>query len=268
MARKTNYWQQRFGALNTEPYHHHFDVRQIPELDDEGFAYLLAYVKGINMLDLNETEITNASITLLTKLEYVNELRAKGCAEIDNDCIADLNKLTNLQFLHVKDTGITIDGLLQLNQLEKLKTLLFSAHDVAGIKEKLVQLKTMLPQCEININSKPYSINAIDLFIYAIKKQTVTYRLKIKNESIVQGWSHWLIQPSESYIEAAAQGPYSIDDIEWLEINPIEKKVQGTLIPAKEIDHTEEIIKLLEWLWFPYVIRDGIISVYLLQREL
>jgi hypothetical protein len=64
MARNKKYWQRRFGILNTEPYHHHFDLRQIPDLDDEGFAYLLTYVMGINMLDLNETDITNASIAL------------------------------------------------------------------------------------------------------------------------------------------------------------------------------------------------------------
>ncbi len=268
MARKIKYWQQRFGPLNTEPYHHHFDVRQIPDLDDEGLAYMLTHVRGINMLDLNETEITNDSIKLLTHLEYVNELRAKDCYHLDNGCISSLNQLEELVFLHLKDTRITIDGLLQLNQLKKLKTLMFSADDVTGIKEKLVQLKLMLPECEITINSKPYVYNTIDLFIYGIKKQPVTYRLKIKNQLIVQDWSQWLTQPGDSYIEAAAQGPYAVDDVEWLEINPIEKNVEGTVLPVNEIDHTAEILKLMDWLWFPYVIKDRIISVYLLQREI
>ncbi len=156
MARNKKYWQRRFGILNTEPYHHHFDLRQIPDLDDEGFAYLLTYVKGINMLDLNETDITNASIALLTKLEYVNELRLKGCNEIDNNCIADLNKITSLQFLHVKNTGITIDGILQLNALTKLTELLFSYEDTVAIKDKMLLLKEMLPDCNFVINSVPY----------------------------------------------------------------------------------------------------------------
>ncbi|WP_462219136.1 hypothetical protein [Ferruginibacter sp.] len=156
MPRNKKYWQRRFGILNTEAYHHHFDVRQIPDLDDEGLAYLLTHVKGINMLDLNETEITNASIALLTKLEYVNELRIKGCTEIDNNCIADLNKITSLQFLHLKNTGITIDGILQLIGLTKLTDILFSNDDDRDIKDKMLLLKDMLPDCNFVINSVPY----------------------------------------------------------------------------------------------------------------
>jgi hypothetical protein len=156
MSRNKKYWQRRFGTPNTIAYHHHFDVRQIPDLDDEGLAYLLTHVKGINMLDLNETEITNTSIALLTKLEYVNELRLKGCTDIDNNCIADLNKITSLQFLHVKNTGITIDGILQLSALTKLTTILFSNDDDKDIKDKMLLLKDMLPGCSFVINSIPY----------------------------------------------------------------------------------------------------------------
>ncbi len=156
MARNKKYWQRRFGILNTEAYHHHFDVRQIPDLDDEGLAYLLTNVKGVNMLDLNETDITNASIALLTKLEYVNELQLKGCTELDNNCIADLNKITSLQFLHVKNTGITIDGILQLSALTKLTEILFSDEDAVAINDKMLLLKEMLPDCNFVINSVPY----------------------------------------------------------------------------------------------------------------
>lgn len=76
-------------------------------------------VKGVDMLDLNEAEISNKSIRLISKLEYVKELRAKRCHH------------TNL------------------------KTLMFSADDVEAIKEKLLQLKTMLRNYELLINVKP-----------------------------------------------------------------------------------------------------------------
>ena len=156
MPRNIKYWKRRFGAANIIAYHHHFDVRQIPDLDDEGLAYLLTNVKGVNMLDLNETEITNATIALLTKLEYVNELRMKGCVEIDNNCIANLNKITSLQFLHVKNTGITIDGLLQLTALTKLTEILFSADDFAIINDKMLLLQKLLPNCSFTVNSVSY----------------------------------------------------------------------------------------------------------------
>ena len=69
---------------------------------------------------------------------------------------------------------------------------MFSADDVAAIKEKLLQLKTMLPHCEIVINSKPYYFDAIDLFIHALKTKPFKYRLKIKNQSITDTWSNSL----------------------------------------------------------------------------
>jgi hypothetical protein len=159
MSRKKKYWKRRFGDLTAEsmqPYYQHLDFRGITDLEDEGLAYLLTHVKGIKMLDLNEADITNASITLLTKMEYLNELRLKECTEIDNNCIADLNKITSLQFLHVKNTGITIDGLLQLNALTKLTEILFSEEDTVAIKDKMLLLKDMLPDCKFVINSIPY----------------------------------------------------------------------------------------------------------------
>jgi len=57
MSKNEKYWKRRFGSLadNVEPYYHHFDLRQIDDLDNEGFAYLIAPVKGIYMLDVNET---------------------------------------------------------------------------------------------------------------------------------------------------------------------------------------------------------------------
>lgn len=156
--RNKKYWKRRFGDLtpeNMQPYYHQLDLRRIGDVDDEGLAYLLSSVKGVNMLDLNETDITNESIRLLTRLEYVNELRLKGIVVLDNDCIDDLNKLTSLTFLHVNHTGINIDGLLRLHHLKALRTLLFSADDVDVIQHKILQLHQLLPECELVVNSKP-----------------------------------------------------------------------------------------------------------------
>jgi len=159
------YWNRRFDgktAGDTAAYHHHLDFRCIDDLEDEGLAFLLTGVKGVNMLDLNETEISNESIALLTKLEYVNELRAKDCRHLDNGCMNSLNQLKDLVFLHVKDTQITIDGLLQLSRLFKLKTLMFSAAEIEDIKEKILQLRTLLPGCDFVVNSNPWQFEKND----------------------------------------------------------------------------------------------------------
>lgn len=153
--------KRRFGAFvsgNQAEYWHHFDLRPIDDLDDEAFAYILTGigVKGINMLDLNETEITNDSIKLLTGLEYVKELRAKGCRRLDDGCVPYLDQLRELEFLHLNGTGVTLDGLLQLRSLTALKTLLFYSADPENIKEKMLQLRERLPGCEFIVNSRPY----------------------------------------------------------------------------------------------------------------
>jgi len=128
----------------------------LPELNDAGLAYYLRDVIGINMLDLNETEITNEAIKILTTLLYIDELQLKGCVKIDDACIPDLNNLVSLKFLHLKDTSITIDGILQLKDLTDLSTLLFSVDDIAVIKDKMLLLQEMLPDCNFVVNGTPY----------------------------------------------------------------------------------------------------------------
>lgn len=157
MIRDTKYWENRLGTETTNSsFQNHMDFRGLPELNDAGLAYYLRDVTGISMLDLNETEITNEAIKELTTLLYVDELRLKGCVEVDDDCIPDLNKLVSLKFLHVKDTNITIDGILQLNNLTDLTTLLFSVDETAVIKDKMLLLKEMLPNCNFVVNGTPY----------------------------------------------------------------------------------------------------------------
>lgn len=269
-AKEKKELELRFGKMaeSITGYQENIDFRSMEDFNDEGFAYLMENVKGVNMLDLNETDITNDSITLLTSLEYVNELRAKECPNLDNGCVDDLNKLTSLVFLHLKNTNITIDGLLKLKNLSNLETLMFSADDVAAIKEKLLELKTMLPHCEIIINSKPYYFDTIDLFIHALKTQTFKYRLKIKNQLITDNWSSWLGQNGDGFIEAENQGTCSVDDIEWVEINPIEKRIEGEPMKIKEYNHSAAITETLENLTFPFMINDGIISAYVLRKQI
>jgi hypothetical protein len=158
--KQTKFLREKFSGFlkaDAAAYYHHLDLRLIDDLNDEGFALIVTHIKGINMLDLNETEITNTSIALLTSLEYVHELRIKGIEAIDNNCIASLNLIKGLTFLHLKGTSITIDGLLQLHPNPILKDLMFSDEENAVTSVKMVQLKTLFPACDFTINSKPYT---------------------------------------------------------------------------------------------------------------
>lgn len=262
--------ERRYGKFyeSMVGYHDHIDFRMLDEFNYEAFAYMMEDVKGVNMLDLNGTDIGNGSIALLSSLDYVNEIRAKACQNLNNDCVEDLNKLSSLVFLHLKNTNITIDGLLKLKNLSNLKTLIFSADDILCIKEKLLQLKTMLPGCELVINSKPYYVDSIDLFINTLKTKPFKYRLKINNMPLTANWSSWLGQPCDDYIEAEVQGSYPLSEIEWIEINPIESGMEGAPIATNENDHFAGIIKLLEELEFPFMVSDCVMSVYIFKKEI
>lgn len=260
--------KNKYGKLadSMVAYYEHLDLRRIEDLDDVGLAYLMASVKGVNMLDLDETEITNESIRLLTSLEYLKELRVKGC-RIDNSCIPDLNKIPGLEFLHLKNTAVNIDGLLQLNALTNLRTILFSAEDVVAINEKMLQLKVMHPACEFIIDGKPYYFDNIERLMYAVKGKPLSYKLKIKNEPPVVEWSKWIIKPSETYYETEKQGPYPLNNIEWIEINPIEERKEGKLVPLERIDQTPEIVTVIEELSIPYMIVEGVMRIYIVKTN-
>lgn len=79
-----------------------------------------------------------------------------------------------------------------------------------------------------------------------LKALNCRYRFKIKHESLTLDWSNWLIQPTENYLEVERQGPYALHQIEWIDIDPIEKRQVGKLVVTAVIDHTEVVLKLLQ----------------------
>lgn len=152
--------KRSYGMLaeSMEDYCLHLDLRPITELDDDAFAFIMANVKGVDMLDLMDAAITAKSVQLLTRLEYVHELRIKDCENLDDTCIAFLNQLPTLTFLQLKSTSVTAEGILQLN-LPQLKELQFTVADTTNLAQKMKQLQQQLPSCSFTVNSKPWSFD-------------------------------------------------------------------------------------------------------------
>jgi hypothetical protein len=63
--------ERRFGKLHESltGYHDHIDFRSLDDFDDNAFAWLMQNVKGVNMLDLNETDNMISIIMPLDLLE-------------------------------------------------------------------------------------------------------------------------------------------------------------------------------------------------------
>lgn len=143
------------GDFEEIPAHiNHFRCKDAG-IDDYWLEKLVSAIKSINMLDLDENEITNEGIYHLTKLENLKELRLKECNLIDNGCLEYLNQIHSLELLHIGGTSITIDHLIKLNGLVKLKTLLVSSDlEKETVREILSPIGNELPECEFIVNHK------------------------------------------------------------------------------------------------------------------
>lgn len=151
--------------LNEVPAHlHQVRMRLWDKVIDEYLELMVTQVRSINMLDLDETDISNDGMEHLTKMDFIKELRLKGIREIDNDCIVHLNKIKGLELLYLKGTSVTIDGILKLDSKPQLKELFFSAKNDEVNKEKMLQLKELMPACSFIIDGKQYYFDEPKLY--------------------------------------------------------------------------------------------------------
>jgi hypothetical protein len=107
---------------------------------------------------------------------------------------------------------------------------------------------------------------ALSTLVDALNGLPVTYKLNIKGQPPAQEWSKWIIAPSPSYIEVEVQGPYSIRDIESIEINAEELKFQDKDHAGSGTKLPETIMMILSNTNIEYVIGSGLLKIYL--REL
>lgn len=143
------------GGVNEIPTSFKRVTFRLYNVDDEGLLKMVSYVKSIDQLDLDGTDITNEGIAHLTQLEQLKELRLKECMAIDNGCIDFLCEIQSLELLHLGGTGVNPDGLEKLGCLRNLKLLLISASE--GDEEFLSKIEAALPpECEFLVNHKAY----------------------------------------------------------------------------------------------------------------
>lgn len=137
---------------NIPAYIKHFRCKDAG-IDDDWLRKMTSVVSSIDMLDLDENEITNEGVLHLTKLENLKELRLKSCRLINNGSLEYLNQITSLELLHLGGTGITMDHLLKLSGLNNLKTLLITS-DLGKemVRSILSPIGNELPECEFIVN--------------------------------------------------------------------------------------------------------------------
>lgn len=132
----------------------HVRLRLYDHVDDDHLMRMVQGVKSVGQLDLDETEITNEGIAELVKLDYISELRLKGCENITNEAMPFICDIKGLELLHLIGTSITTAGFQQIGKLTSLKKLLIRAdRDDPLLEEIYVNLPK---DCEFIVDYKIY----------------------------------------------------------------------------------------------------------------
>lgn len=73
-----------------------------------------------------------------------------------------------------------------------------------------------------------------------ISQLSVLVRIGLRDGTTTD-WSNWLTFPAEGYGEIMRYGPFLLRDVAYLEIDSVELRKLGRLLPEKRIDHADEL---------------------------
>lgn len=62
-------------------------------------------------------------------------------------------------------------------------------------------------------------------------------RLLLRHAPAPAAWSAWVSEPASGYIETFTTGPWRIEEVEGLDINPVATTYVGRLVPERQTDH-------------------------------
>ena len=120
--------------------------------NDDDLERMVKQVKSINQLDLDETDITDEGMKHLIELDYLREIRLKGCRKITDIGMEYICQFKGLELLHLYGTAVTINGFDRIGELKHLNKLLVEAD---GKDPKLEEIFALLPKdCELIVNYK------------------------------------------------------------------------------------------------------------------
>lgn len=109
--------------LPAEPFElHEVNLYHNPHVTDSELAYL-AELKGLVVLHLRGTKITDAGLFHLRNVKSLKDLDLVDCKHITDGGLGHLRELTNLDRLWVYATPISNEGLIHIRQLKNLTSL-------------------------------------------------------------------------------------------------------------------------------------------------
>jgi Leucine-rich repeat (LRR) protein len=152
--KELNFWKTHFNINSIATIPQEMDKYSgiDSDEDDQFFLYLTSRVPVIHSIDLRCTFITDEGVKYISKLKELKELSLRNHNNITKESLPFLNQLTDLVYLDISKTEITLDDLASLYNLQNLKELHISAEESKeNILEKISILKQVLPHCTVYV---------------------------------------------------------------------------------------------------------------------
>ncbi len=149
------FWQRhyRIEKLADIPHEMKGIVSIDSDLDDDFLFYVTSRVPIIRAFDLENTDITDEGVKLISIVKHVEKLELKDSRQITKDCLPYINNLRELKLLNLMKTCIKLNDVIVLKDLQNLKELYMSSEESYEYNlEKVIQLKEILPSCITFVN--------------------------------------------------------------------------------------------------------------------
>ena len=153
------FWQRhyRIEKLADIPHEMKGIVSIDSDLDDDFLFYVTSRVPIIRAFDLENTDITDEGVKLISIVKHVEKLELKSSKQITKACLTYINNLRELKLLNLMKTNISLNDITILKDLPNLEELYMSSEESDEYNlEKVIQLKEILPNCRVFINYNSY----------------------------------------------------------------------------------------------------------------
>ena len=153
------FWQRhyRIEKLANIPHEMKGIVSIDSDLDDDFLFYVTSRVPIIRAFDLENTDITDEGVKLISIVKHVEKLELKSSKQITKACLTYINNLRELKLLNLMKTNISLNDITILKDLPNLEELYMSSEESDEFNfERVIQLKETLPNCKVFINYNSY----------------------------------------------------------------------------------------------------------------
>lgn len=157
--KELNFWKSHFNINSIAAIPKEMDkfTGIDSDEDDQFFLYLTSRIPVIHSIDLRCTCITDEGVKHISTQKELKELTLRNHNKITKESLPFLNQLTDLVYLDISKTEITLADVPTLSNLQNLKELHISAEETKeNILEKISTLKQVLPNCIVYVNHETY----------------------------------------------------------------------------------------------------------------